>query len=41
MDDKPVAQAKKIISESKGDKADVRQTRDDAELTSIRKLAGI
>jgi len=41
MDDKPVAQAKKIISESKGDKADVRQTRDDADLTSIRKLAGI
>ena len=41
MDDKPVAQAKKIISESQGNKADVRQTRDDADLTSIRKLAGI
>ena len=41
MDDKPVAQAKKIISEAKGDKADVRQTRDDADINSIRKLAGI
>jgi len=41
MDDKPVAQAKKIISESSGDKTDVRQTRDDADLNSIRKLAGI
>jgi len=41
MDDKPVAQAKKIISESSGDKADVRQTRGDADINSIRKLAGI
>jgi hypothetical protein len=41
MDDKPVAQAKKIISESQGNKADVRQTRDDADINSIRKLAGI
>ena len=41
MDDKPVAQAKKIISESQGNKADVRQTRGDADINSIRKLAGI
>ena len=41
MDDKPIAQAKKIISESSGDKADVRQTRGDADINSIRKLAGI
>ena len=37
MADKPVASGKKIISEAKGD----RDQREDAELTSFRKLAGI
>ena len=37
MADKPVASEKKVISEAKGD----RGTREDAELTSFRKLAGI
>jgi hypothetical protein len=38
MDDKNVASnAKKVISEAKGDRA----VREDADLTNIRKLAGI
>jgi hypothetical protein len=41
MEDAPVSKAKKIISESSGDKADHRQTRDDADLSSIRVLAGL
>ena len=42
MEDVPVAKAKKIISESTGDKsASPRAEREDAELNSIRVLAGI
>jgi len=41
MEDAPVAKAKKIISESSGDKTDTRQTRDDADLGAIRVLAGL
>ncbi len=41
MDDKPIASVKKVISESQGNQADVRQTRGDADLNSIRYLAGI
>ena len=41
MEDAPVSKMKKIISESSGDKADVRQTRDDAQLGDIRVLAGL
>jgi hypothetical protein len=41
MEDAPVSKMKKIISESSGDKADHRQTRDDADLSSIRVLAGL
>jgi|TARA_A100001391_G_C5038978_1_gene270356 hypothetical protein len=41
MDDKPIASVKKVISESQGNQADVRQTREDADLNSIRYLAGI
>ena len=37
MADKPVVSEKKVISESAGD----RQTREDADINSIRKLAGI
>jgi hypothetical protein len=37
MADKPVAAGKKVISESAGD----REVREDANLTDIRKLAGI
>ena len=37
MADKPVASSKQVISEAKGD----RDQREDAELTSFRKLAGI
>ena len=37
MADKPVASTKQVISESSGD----RQVREDADLTDIRKLAGI
>jgi hypothetical protein len=37
MSDKPVASTKQVISEAKGD----RDQREDAELTSFRKLAGI
>jgi hypothetical protein len=38
MDDKQVpSNAKKVISEAKGDRA----VREDADLTNIRKLAGI
>jgi len=37
MSDKPIATQKKVISEAKGD----RETREDADLTSFRKLAGI
>ena len=37
MADKPVAEQKQVISEAKGD----RQVREDADLTDIRKLAGI
>ena len=41
MEDAPVSKMKKIISESSGDKADTRQTRDDADLGAIRVLAGL
>jgi predicted component of type VI protein secretion system len=41
MEDAPVSKMKKIISESSGNKADTRQTRDDADLSSIRVLAGL
>jgi hypothetical protein len=41
MEDAPIAKAKKVISESSGDKADTRQTRDDADLGAIRVLAGL
>ena len=37
MNEKPVATQKKVISEAKGD----REVREDADLTNIRKLAGI
>jgi len=37
MSDKPIATQKKVISEAKGD----RSKREDADLTYIRKLAGI
>ncbi len=37
MADKPVETGKQVISESKGD----RETREDADITNIRKLAGI
>ena len=37
MSDKPIVSQKKVISEAKGD----RETREDADLTSFRKLAGI
>ena len=37
MADKPVAEQKQVISEAKGD----RSEREDADLTNIRKLAGI
>ena len=42
MEDAPVSKAKKIISEASGDKAGApRSERDDAELSSIRVLAGV
>ena len=37
MSDKPIVTQKKVISEAKGD----RETREDADLTNFRKLAGI
>jgi hypothetical protein len=37
MNDKPVASVKQVMTEAKGD----REVREDAELTNIRKLAGI
>jgi hypothetical protein len=37
MSEKPVASVKQVISEASGDRAQ----RDDAEITNIRKLAGI
>ena len=37
MSDKPIVSQKKVISEAKGD----RETREDADLTNFRKLAGI
>ena len=37
MSEKPIASTKQVISEAKGD----RQVREDADLTDIRKLAGI
>ena len=37
MAEKPIASTKQVISEAKGD----RQVREDADLTDIRKLAGI
>ena len=37
MAEKPIASQKKVISEAKGD----RSEREDADLTNIRKLAGI
>jgi hypothetical protein len=37
MADKPIETGKQVISESKGD----RETREDADITNIRKLAGI
>ena len=37
MSEKPIASTKQVISEAKGD----RQQKEDADLTNIRKLAGI
>ena len=37
MSEKPIATQKKVISEAKGDRAE----REDADLTYIRKLAGV